>query len=161
MAPWKPDIKRYPWLTGLITFERLMREAVMDAQWFLIFADILLIAHTLLVAFVVLGLVAIYLGHFLKWRWVRNIWFRLGHLIVIGVVVLQSWLGVICPLTTWEMALRQKAGESGYDGSFIQHWLQSILYYTAPDWVFILVYTLFGILVLASWFLVRPKPPGR
>ena len=54
------------------------------------------------------------------------------------------------------MALREKAGVETYSGSFIQHWLQSLLYYSAPEWVFILVYTVFGALVLASWFLFRP-----
>lgn len=128
----------------------------MDDRWFLILADALLVLHTLLVAFVILGLVATLVGYFRGWRWVHNVWFRLSHLIVIAIVVLQSWLGVLCPLTTWEMALRARAGEAGYEGSFIQHWLQSILYYTAPDWVFILAYTVFGALVLISWFLVRP-----
>jgi hypothetical protein len=129
----------------------------MDTQWFLLFADLLLILHTMLVAFIILGLLATFVGHFLGWQWVRNFWFRLSHLVVIGIVVLQSWVGVLCPLTTWEMTLRAKAGEAGYEESFIQHWLQSILYYSAPDWVFILVYTVFGALVLASWFLVRPR----
>ena len=129
----------------------------MDSRWLLIFADTLLILHTMLVGFVILGLVATFAGYFCQWRWVRNFWFRLSHLIVIGVVVLQSWLGVLCPLTSWEMALRAKAGEAGYEGSFIQHWLQSILYYSAPDWVFSLAYTVFGALVLASWFVVRPE----
>ncbi|WP_339750916.1 DUF2784 domain-containing protein [uncultured Marinobacter sp.] len=129
----------------------------MGTQWLLVLADLLLILHTLLVAFVILGLVATFAGHFVGWQWVRHFWFRLSHLIVIGIVVLQSWLGVLCPLTDWEMALRAKAGEAGYEGSFIQHWLQSILYYSAPAWVFILVYTVFGALVLASWFLVRPR----
>jgi hypothetical protein len=61
------------------------------------------------------------------------------------------------PLTSWEMALRAGAGDAAYEGSFIQHWLQSILYFSAPDWVFILVYSVFGALVLSSWFLVRPR----
>ena len=131
----------------------------MDTRWLLIAADLLLILHTMLVVFVVLGLVAIFVGHVRHWRWVHNVWFRLSHLVVIGIVVLQSWLGVLCPLTTWEMARRERAGQAGYEGSFIQHWLQSLLYYNAPDWVFILVYTVFGALVLASWFLVRPRRP--
>lgn len=129
----------------------------MDANWFQILADLLLVFHTLLVMFVIFGLLATLIGYFRQWDWVRNLWFRLSHLVVIGIVVLQAWLGVLCPLTIWEMELRAKAGQSGYDGSFIQHWLQTILYYSAPDWVFILVYTLFGTLVLASWFLVRPR----
>ena len=72
----------------------------MDAHWFLIFADALLILHTMLVAFVILGLVATFAGYCLDWQWVRNFWFRLSHLVVIAIVVLQSWLGVLCPLTT-------------------------------------------------------------
>ena len=129
----------------------------MSDYWFLILADLLLVLHTLLVAFVILGLLATLIGYVRNWRWVRNYWFRLSHLVVIAVVVLQSWLGVLCPLTSWEMALRERAGEAGYDGSFIEHWLQSLLYYSAPDWVFILVYTVFGALVVLSWFLVRPR----
>jgi hypothetical protein len=129
----------------------------MSDHWFLIFADLLLILHTLLVAFVILGLLATFIGYVRNWQWVRNYWFRLGHLVVIAVVVLQSWLGVLCPLTSWEMALRERAGEAGYDGSFIEYWLQSLLYYSAPDWVFILVYTVFGALVVLSWLLVRPR----
>ncbi|KPQ29398.1 MAG: Protein of Unknown function (DUF2784) [Marinobacter excellens HL-55] len=129
----------------------------MDANWFQIFADLLLLFHTLLVAFVIFGLVATLVGYFRQWNWVRNLWFRLSHLVVIGIVVLQAWLGVLCPLTIWEMELRAKAGQGGYEGSFVQHWLETILYYNAPDWVFILVYTLFGALVVASWFLVKPR----
>jgi glucan phosphoethanolaminetransferase (alkaline phosphatase superfamily) len=129
----------------------------MGNDWLLILADALLIFHTMLVAFVILGLVAVYAGYFLKWQWVRNLWFRLSHLTVIAIVVLQSWFGVICPLTEWEMALRERAGDSGYEGSFIQYWLQSILYYSAPEWVFVLGYTVFGALVLVSWFVVRPR----
>lgn len=129
----------------------------MNTQWYLIFADLLLVFHTLLVVFVIFGLVATLVGYFRQWNWVRNLWFRLSHLVVIGIVVLQAWLGVLCPLTIWEMELRAKAGQGGYEGSFIQHWLETILYYNAPDWVFILVYTLFGTLVVASWFLVKPR----
>jgi hypothetical protein len=88
---------------------------------------------------------------------VRNFWFRASHLVAIGVVVLQSWFGLICPLTTWEMHLRSKAGENIYDGSFITHWLNQLLYFQAPSWVFIVCYTFFGGLVVLSWFVVRPN----
>ncbi|MGM0564216.1 MAG: DUF2784 domain-containing protein [Pseudomonadota bacterium] len=131
-----------------------------DAQ-LLLLADSILIVHFLFVCFVVFGLLCIYLGFFLNWRWVRNRMFRVLHLLAIGVVVLQSWAGVICPLTTWEMSLREAAGGASYSGSFIQHWLQSLLYYSAPEWVFVVVYSVFGGLVLASWFVVRPTPCKR
>lgn len=103
---------------------------------------------------------AIYLGRIWSWAWVKNYWFRVLHLSAIAFVVLQSWLGAICPLTTWEMQLRELSGEARYEGSFIQYWLQYILYYEAPAWVFIVVYTAFGSLVAASWFLVPPKRHG-
>lgn len=124
---------------------------------YVLLADSLLVLHVAFVAYVVLGLLMIYLGHFLNWAWVRNLWFRVTHLIAIGIVVVQSWLGVICPLTTWEMALRSQAGGASYEGSFIQHWLHAILYFSAPEWVFILSYSVFGGLVLLSWFIIRPR----
>ncbi|NNE35497.1 MAG: DUF2784 family protein, partial [Rhodothermales bacterium] len=70
----------------------------------------MLFAHVLFVAFVIFGLVLILAGKLRAWSWVRNPWFRLAHLAGIAVVVLQSWLGAICPLTKWEVALREKAG---------------------------------------------------
>ncbi len=125
---------------------------------YLIAADAVLLLHFGFVVFVVLGLLLILSGGLRGWRWVRNPWFRLAHLCAIAVVVLQSWLSVICPLTTLEMALRQRAGDATYPGSFIGHWLETLLYYRAPAWVFIVIYTLFGALVLASWLWVRPRP---
>ncbi len=43
----------------------------------------------------------------------------------------------------------------------LQSWLGALLYYRAPDWVFVVVYTVFGALVLATWFAVRPRPAGH
>ena len=81
------------------------------------------------------------------WRWVRNPWFRFIHLGAIGIVVIQAWLNVICPLTIWENNLREKAGEATYAGSFIQHWLHKLIFYQAEAWVFTL-----SILHLPRWW---------
>lgn len=121
-------------------------------------ADFILLVHALVALFIGLGLVFIFVGKLLFWSWVRNPWFRSAHLLAIGVVVIQSWFGAICPLTTWEMDLRSKAGETVYEGSFIAYWLHSLLYYDAPPWVFVVCYTVFGLLVTASWVYVRPRP---
>ncbi len=126
-------------------------------SWLLLAADMILFTHVLFVAFVVFGLALILLGGLLRWRWVRNPWFRLAHLCAIGIVVLESWVGIFCPLTEWEAELRQRAGEAAYSGSFIAHWLDTILYYRAPSWVFTVIYTVFGALVVASWHWVRPR----
>jgi len=125
--------------------------------WYLLAADALLFGHVMFVAFVVFGLALILIGKVMGWLWVGNLWFRLAHLAAIVVVVLQSWAGVICPLTTWEMALRERAGSATYPGSFVSHWLEVLLYYQAPAWVFAVCYTVFGALVVASWFWVPPR----
>ena len=124
---------------------------------YLIAADAILLVHVLFVLFILFGLVLIYLGRWRGWRWVRHFWFRVAHLAAIGYVVAQAWLGEICPLTIWETDLRLRAGDATYDGAFIAHWLQTLLYYQAPIWVFTLIYTLFGLLVCASWWWVPPK----
>ena len=129
-----------------------------DGVLYRLAADVLLFIHVLFVVFVIVGLIFIFVGGYRRWAWVRNPWFRIAHLAAIGVVVAQAWLGVICPLTVWEMALRERAGDAVYTGAFIAHWLEALLYYNAPPWVFVLCYTLFGLLVLLSWFVV---PPGR
>lgn len=123
---------------------------------YLLAADAVLLLHVLFVVFVVIGLLLILAGKLMSWGWVRNWWFRVIHLAAIGIVVLQSWLGVICPLTTLEMFLRGKAGDTTYAGSFVAHWLESILYYQAPAWVFAACYTAFAAVVVLSWVWVRP-----
>ena len=125
--------------------------------YYLIAADAILLVHVMFVVFVVLGLFLIFSGKLFAWSWVHNFTFRCAHLIAIGIVVLQSWLGMACPLTVWEMSLRAKGGDSVYTGAFIAHWLQTLLYYHAPEWVFVLLYTFFGTLVIASWYWVRPR----
>ena len=125
--------------------------------WFVIAADLLLLVHILFVAFILFGLVLILVGKPLNWKWVRNPWFRTAHLVSIGVVMVQSWFGIICPLTTWEMALRERAGDVTYAGTFMAHWLDAILYYQAPAWMFAACYTAFAAAVIASWFWVPPQ----
>jgi hypothetical protein len=120
-------------------------------------ADVILILHVLFVAFVVIGLFLILLGKPRGWSWIRNPWFRSAHVTSIAVVTLQSWVGVLCPLTILEKELRRLAGEGVYAGSFISHILETILYYRAPMWVFGVSYTIFGVIVVASWLWVRPR----
>lgn len=131
----------------------------MDAHTlYLLAADLILLLHVLFVAFVVIGLILIFVGSALTWSWIRNPWFRWAHLAAIAIVVIQSWFGAICPLTTLEMALRSRGGDAVYPGAFVAHWLETVLYYDAPQWVFAVCYTAFGVLVVVSWFRIRPRP---
>lgn len=124
-------------------------------------ADIVLFIHALVVAFVAFGLLLTLAGWGLGWGWPRNFWFRVTHLALVFVVAAQAWVGVLCPLTIWENALRDRAGQGGYDGSFVQHWLQWLIYYEAEAWVFTLLYTVFGALVALTWWLFPPNPRVR
>jgi len=121
-------------------------------------ADLILVIHALFVAFVILGLMAVILGGYRRWGWVRNRWFRTIHLLAIGSVIAESWLGLACPLTQWENWSRGAAGGNAYSSSFIQHWLHEILFYDLAPWVFAVAYTAFGILVLIAWLFVPPNP---
>lgn len=161
-------------------------------------ADGIFLIHILFILFVVVGLLVIGIGLLRKWRWVRNFWFRTIHLICIGVVVMESWTGITCPLTTYEEELRfnvaveqlriqeaqrdlqakasqenppggaseddpqANAAQGSYGGSFIKYWLDDLFFFVAPNWVFTLCYSAFGLVVLATWIFGCPRKPwGR
>ena len=121
-------------------------------------ADALLALHVAVVLFVVGGLAYVWAGWRRSWPGTRSRALRLAHLAAIGVVVAQAWLGRLCPLTVWEMALRQRAGQATHGDSFVAHWLGRLLYWDLPLWVFGAAYTLFGLAVLLTW---RALPPRR
>ena len=123
-------------------------------QWL---ADAVLTLHVAIVVFVVGGLLLTLAGNLRGWRWVNAPWFRLAHLAAIAVVVAEAWFGVVCPLTSLEMWLRMQARAGAYAGGFIEHWLQRLLYWNAPAWVFTLAYSLFGLAVLATWWRWPPE----
>lgn len=128
-------------------------------------ADAVLLLHAALVLFVVAGLPLIVLGNMGtrpgSWigSWVNSWTFRGLHAAAIAIVVAEAWLGVECPLTTLESALRLGAGQRGYGGSgFIAHWVGGVLYWDLPGWVFTALYSAFGAAVAAAWW---RWPPGR
>ncbi|MDH4061661.1 MAG: DUF2784 domain-containing protein [Aquincola sp.] len=120
-------------------------------------ADAVLLIHFGVVLFVVVGLVVVVAGSRLRWRWVNGLWFRLAHLAAIALAAVQAWLGQYCPLTTLESWLRVRAGSPSYDKSFIAHWVQRIIYYDAPLWVFTGIYTVFALLVVLVWWRFPPR----
>ena len=122
----------------------------------MVLANAVLLIHAAFVGFVVLTVPLIYLGKALNWQWVRVYWFRIAHLAGICIVAAQAWAGVLCPLTTLEMWLRRKGRLATYDESFIEHWLQQLIYWDFPAWVFVVVYSLFALLVVATWYVVPP-----
>lgn len=120
-------------------------------------ANTVLILHVCVVLFVIGGLILIFIGNSLGWQWVNLLWFRLVHLATILYVAGQAWFNVTCPLTTLENWLRNMDGVTGYSSSFIEYWLQRILFYNGPPWAFTLAYTAFACLVAVSWWRFPPK----
>lgn len=121
-------------------------------------ADLVVIVHAGFIAFVLVGLLLVWIGIAARWEWIRNPWFRGVHLLAIAFVVLQAYLGIVCPLTEWENALRVRGGQQAYgETGFIQHWLHALIFFSAPPWVFTLCYTLFGLLVIGTLLLAPPR----
>jgi nitrate reductase gamma subunit len=81
-------------------------------------ADLVVGAHALFVVFVVAGgLLA------LRWPWVAAV--HLPAAVWGALIEFQGW---ICPLTPLENSLRASAGQAGYQGGFIEHYLLPVLY---------------------------------
>lgn len=134
---------------------------MISASHYQLLANAVLLLHACIVVFVVGGLLAILIGAPLHWRWTRNLWFRMAHLGAIAIVVAESWAGIACPLTTLEQWLRMQAGQIAYEGDFIAYWLTTFMFFSAPPWVFIVAYSLFGLLVVGSWIWLPPQRGPR
>lgn len=128
------------------------------ARWL---ADLMLVVHVGIVLFVVVGQLLILLGGWRRWGWIRHFGFRVTHVALIVVIVAQAWLGRLCPLTIWEQALRRHAGDSSYGGSFVEYWLSRLIFFEAPWWVFVAVYSAFAAVVAISWVRLPPRRRTR
>jgi hypothetical protein len=120
-------------------------------------ADLVVVVHFCIVSFCVVGELCILLGALLKWAWVRNMGFRVAHLLVVLYVAAEACLGIVCPLTEWEYKLRMAAGQN-YEGdlSFVARLVRRIIFYDFPPWVFTLLYVGFGIVVLLTCVFIPP-----
>jgi hypothetical protein len=122
-----------------------------------VLADITVTIHVAYVAFVVLGQMLIVIGTPARWTWVRNPVFRAIHLGMIGIVVVEAWIGMTCPLTLWEQAFRRRAGQATYTGDFVARWLHDLLFFDLPPATFTTIYSIFGLLVLGTIWLAPPR----
>lgn len=119
----------------------------------LLLADFILLFHALYVGVVVCSVPLIMIGGWCGWRWVRSPLYRFIHLAMIGIVVVEVFIGMACPLTIWEKALRAQPG-SGEEPGFIAHWVGRALFHHYPQWVFNTAYIAFGLLVLSLFYFV-------
>lgn len=116
-------------------------------------ADALLVVHFLVAGFIVGGLILVWIGALAGWSWIRNPWFRYTHLAAIAIVAAEALLGQACPLTVWEDLLRGGLRPE----TFIGRWVQRLLYYRAPEWLFTLLYALWAGATLVTLRLVPPR----
>ncbi len=82
-------------------------------------ADLLVVVHLSFILFVVLG-------GFLVLRWPGLAWAHVPAAVWGALIELSGQIA--CPLTPLEQALRRAAGEAGYEGGFIQHYLVPLVY---------------------------------
>lgn len=89
-------------------------------MWYRTLADLVLVGHFAFILFVIFG-------GFLAWRWPRVAWV---HVPVAVYGALVEFFGFICPLTPLEVSLRQRGGQAGYAGGFIDHYITAAIYPT-------------------------------
>ncbi|MDB5425703.1 MAG: hypothetical protein JWQ29_3119 [Phenylobacterium sp.] len=118
----------------------------------------ILAAHVAVIAFNVVGLVAIPLGARLGWRWVRRRGWRALHIASWAVVALQAALGRACFLTIWQDDL---TGAGGSEPPLIMRAINGLIYWPLPMWAFTATYLALFALVIALWWWTPPRPSRR
>ena len=113
-------------------------------------AETILAIHLAVIAFNVLGLAAIPIGAALGWRWVRVRWWRLAHIASWAVVAVQATLGRACFLTLWQDRLTG----AGPQPPLIERWIDRVIYWPLPIWVFGAIYLAMFAAVVALWWRV-------
>ena len=116
-------------------------------------ADLVLAAHLAFVLFVVCGGLLVLKRPRLAWL----------HLPAVAWAAFVEFSGWICPLTPFEVALRRDAGEAGYGGDFIEHYLVSLIYPTGLTRDLQMLIGVFVLLVNLAiyWILWRRRRPLR
>ena len=116
-------------------------------------ADVLLAVHFAIAAFIVGGLILVWIGAAAGWIWVRNPWFRYAHLGAIAFVAAEALLGYACPFTVWEDLLRGGVRPD----SFVGRWVYRLLYYNAPEWVFTTLYAAWAAATVLTLIFAPPR----
>ena len=129
----------------------------MDAAFLRATASAVLYAHFVVVLFNVFWLVAVPLGAWLGWAFVRNFWWRAAHLISLSLVALQAALGSLCFLTVWQNDLLAAAGGPAPDVSTIERIVTRAVFWPLPMWMFVVLYIAVLIYAVALWWVVPPR----
>jgi hypothetical protein len=117
----------------------------------------ILVLHFAIIAFNIAGCVLIPVGAWQHWRWVREFWWRLVHVLSLAAVAAQALAGRACFLTIWQ------ADVSGtpHAQPLVAGWINRLIYLPLPLWMFAVAYVVVCVYVIALWILVRPRWPRR
>lgn len=132
----------------------------MDSSSRLALADVVLLVHLGIIAFNVFGLIVIPLGAWRRWHFVRIFWWRALHLAILAVVALQALLDRVCFLTIWQAELLPP-GARAAPTPLIARWINGLIYWPLPLWVFATLYVAVCLYVLWLWWLVPPQHRRR
>jgi len=110
-------------------------------------AETTVLLHFAWIVFVVTG--AFWLRRHPRWR--------LIHLLAVVYSLAIEVFRWICPLTHLEQALWRRAGTLAYQGAFLIHYVEKLIYFRAPQWLLVSLATLLLAVTVVLYF--RPLPP--
>jgi hypothetical protein len=125
------------------------------------FLSVLVLAiHAGVVLFNIFWMIAIPLGGWFGWRFVRSFSWRAAHIASLIVVAAQPLLGRYCFLTLWQEALKDAAGpEALADPGWLERALTLIVFWPLPEWIFVYLYVAAAAWTVSLWWIVPPNPP--
>lgn len=125
-------------------------------MYYSLLADVIVVIHLVYACFVLFGTIAIVIGVPCSWQWIKNFHFRTIHIVCTVFVPLETLLGMICPLTSLENFFLRASGAEGYNRSFIGKLVSTVLFYDAPEWVFLTIYVALAIVVIIYYIFYPP-----
>lgn len=114
-------------------------------------AALVLAVHLAVIAFNLFGLVAIPLGAWRGWHFVRYPAWRILHIASLGITALQAALGQACFLTLWQAVLSK---DRASPEPLIMHWVNRLIFWPLPEWAFVVIYLATFTYVLALLWIV-------
>ena len=117
-----------------------------------LFSEIVLLFPFCIFLFMILSFFLIPLGYYQKWEWVKNKYYRLIHLVLMGIIFIETILGFMCPLTILENFLRNDIEINNK----ITQIIHQIMYWDLPTYQFIILYLLSLLYLIFLWFFFKP-----
>lgn len=103
-----------------------------------VLADVVVFVHLGFILFVATGAL-------LAWRWPALVW---AHLPALAWGAGTVTIGFPCPLTSLEKGLRERAGADGYEGGFVDHYIENVVY---PDEYAFVLRTLAFVVIVTGY----------